>query len=197
MRFAVVFLSSIALALGQTLTVNTPINPIGCVNQQVTFTGGTPPYILQVNAYPPSNGQQPLNTYSGITGSPFTWLVEQSPNTSVFIRLRDSSGLTAETGQINIVSGGPATCSPASSSSGASTPGSSAGGSTPPASTPGGSSTPAPAPGSSTPPASSGAASSTTPRASSTSTPNGAVSVKVAGASVVGFAGLVAAAVLA
>jgi hypothetical protein len=194
MRFAVVFLSSVALAFGQSLTVNTPINPIGCVNQQVTFTGGTAPYILQVNAYPPSNGQQPLNTYSNINGSPFTWLVEQAPNTQVFIRLRDSTGLTAETGQINIVAGGPATCAPGSSSTGATTPGSSA----PPAS----SSTPA-APSSSapgtTPAPSSSAPGSTTTRAtgSSTSTPNGAASVKVAGASVLGFAGLVAAAVLA
>ncbi|KAG8768503.1 hypothetical protein FRB91_000007 [Serendipita sp. 411] len=190
-----VFLSAVALAVAQgTVTINTPIGPISCLNQAVTFAGGTAPYTMQVQLF--GQGSAPaLNTYTGISGSPFTWLVEQGPGTSVFLRLRDAGGNVGETGRIDVQPGGPYPCSAATVTGGstASTPADT--GSTP---APGTTQSVPTSPSSSSSPAgngSSGSGSTTrSTSASASSTPNSAVSLNAAGGAVLGFAGLVAAA---
>ncbi|KAG8812178.1 hypothetical protein FRC17_002152, partial [Serendipita sp. 399] len=135
-----------------------------------------------------------LNTFTGISGSPYTWLVTQGPGESVYLRLRDAGGASNESGRIDIAAGGPYPCAsgtaPGGSSSTPVTPPPASSGPAQSSAPPTGSTPTTPAPG-----GSSGAAttSRTVGGASTSATPNGAVSFKAAGGAVVGFAGLVAA----
>ncbi|KAI9455988.1 hypothetical protein F5148DRAFT_1225040 [Russula earlei] len=112
------------------LTVNTPTNVISCTTTQITFTGGTAPYILSVHAGSDPNGA-PLQTYSGITGSPFVWTADNvtfATGTSLDITLRDSSGLISQTAPFTIQAGGSTSCLTGSTPASASSPASSSAG---------------------------------------------------------------------
>jgi len=114
MRFFVI-LASIAAAVAQ-LTINTPEGVLACTNQQVTWSGGTGPYILQVQPGGDTSAAA-LQTFTGIAASPYTWAVTQAANTQVFLRLHDNTGLIAETATFTIQSAGSTTCAPGVTSS--------------------------------------------------------------------------------
>jgi len=162
MRFAVVLLSIVTAVMAQ-LTVNTPTGAITCLNQQVTWTGGVSPYVIQIQpGGDPS--QAAIQTFTGLTGTSYTWFVTEAANTQVFIRLRDSTGTTAESGTFTIMAGG--TCSSSGSASA-----STSGGTTPVATTTAAVTTPVvttpvvttPAGTTTTTPAAGGAGTTTTP----------------------------------
>lgn len=191
MRSAFVLLSVVAAALGQALTVNTPTGAINCLNQAISWVGGTGPYTIQIQPGGDPT-QAALETFTGLAASPYSWFVTEAANTQVFIRLRDNAGTTVESGTFTIRAGG--TC-PSGSASVSSPPVDSTSAAAPPA---GSSSTPAaggsastPAPGGSSS-GGSGSSSAATTRAT-TSTPNAAgLSAKVAGGVVAVVGGVAA-----
>jgi len=189
MRTAFVLLSVVASALAQALTVNTPTGAINCLNQAISWVGGTGPYTIQIQPGGDPT-QAALETFTGLAASPYSWFVIEPANTQVFIRLRDNAGTTVESGTFTVRAGGTCTSSTsaAGSSSGSVAPPADTSSAAPPAassSTPAGT-TPAPSSGGS------GSSSATTTRAT-TSTPNGAgASAKVAGGLVAVVGGVVA-----
>jgi hypothetical protein len=193
MKLILVLLAAASYVAAQAqLTLNTPSGVITCVPNQLTFTGGTAPYILQV--VPGSNtSAEPLNTYTGITSSPIQWFVEQAAGTSVFLRLRDSQGASSETAPFTIQAGGPSPCpGPGSTSTGATT-----GATTPATSAPGATTPTTPAPGTTTNAPTSGgsgsSSSSSRPPSSSSSSTGGALGAAHVAGGVVGLVGVVAA----
>ncbi|KAL4247979.1 hypothetical protein ABKN59_002414 [Abortiporus biennis] len=131
----------VASALGQQLTINTPASVVVCQPILLTFSGGTPPYIIVRNwlfcVFPPAysdaiscilpgatpNGT-PLEQFTGITGTSFTWTVNQPGGTSVSLTLRDSTGAAAQSAPFDVGTAADSSCLTSSASTGASTTGS-------------------------------------------------------------------------
>lgn len=189
MRFLVV-LSAVAAAFAQ-VTINTPLGVLACTNTQVTWSGGTPPYILQIQPGGDVSAAA-LETFTGLTGTSYEWHVIEPANTQVFLRLRDSTGVPAETATFTIQSAGAGVTCSSSSVSGSTdtTVNTSTGAAAPP---PASSSTPAAVGGTTTTPAPSGSSSgsSSSHSSSSTTKTGGASAAHVAGG-LVGLVGAVA-----
>jgi len=199
MRFFVI-LASVAAAVAQ-LTINTPQGVLACTNQQVTWSGGTGPYILQVQPGGDTSAAA-LETFTGIAASPYTWAVTQAANTEVFLRLHDNSGLIAETATFTIQSAGSTTCAPGVTSSVAVTTGAAttSGAATTPATTTAaaatttaaaGTTTPAAGAGTTTPAPGTTTGASHTTSSTTTSHTGGAAPLQIAGG-LVGLVGAVA-----
>ncbi|KAK7690852.1 hypothetical protein QCA50_005954 [Cerrena zonata] len=157
MKSASALLFSVALAtaaLAQDLRIETPIGPVVCQPILLTWSGGTPPYFL------PS--AQPLEQFTNLQGTTFSWTVNQPAGTSLGLTLRDSTGATGQSAPFTINSGPDTSCLNATSSAGASS--TSAGSSSAPLSS---ASSTAPGSSASTPASS---APATTPSATSTGT---------------------------
>jgi len=92
------------------LTVNTPTNVISCTALQITFSGGTPPYIISVHPGATPNADA-LVTFPNVTGSPFTWTaVNYASGTSLDLTIRDSTGASAQSAPFSVQSGGSTSC---------------------------------------------------------------------------------------
>ncbi|KIM24439.1 hypothetical protein M408DRAFT_27097, partial [Serendipita vermifera MAFF 305830] len=77
MRSAFVLLSVVAAALGQALTVNTPTGAINCLNQAISWVGGTGPYTIQIQPGGDPT-QAALETFTGLAASPYSWFVTEA-----------------------------------------------------------------------------------------------------------------------
>ncbi|KAH8099938.1 hypothetical protein BXZ70DRAFT_939653 [Cristinia sonorae] len=193
-----------ALAQGP-ITINTPENVVVCQPTLLTFSGGVPPYILSVL---PGNqpSAQPLEQYTNLTGTSYTWNANIAAGTQVGLTLRDSTGAAGQTAPFPINAGvGDTSCLSQPSGGNASGGGTAAPpntGSNPPATTAATtSSTGTTAPPTTTPPATTGSTtrsttgsttgSTTAPPAPTTTSGAGALSASL------GFAGVVGAAVAA
>jgi hypothetical protein len=108
--FAIISAALFVAGVSAQLTVNTPVNVVSCTALQITFSGGTPPYILSV--HPGATPNDPaLATFSNVTGSPFSWTaVNFASGTSLDLTIRDSTGATAQSAPFTVQSGGSTTC---------------------------------------------------------------------------------------
>jgi len=132
--FSVISAALFVAGVSAQLTINTPTNVISCTPLQISFSGGTPPYIISVHPGATPN-DSPLATFSNITASPFTWTaVNYASGTSLDLTLRDNTGASAQTAAFSVQSGGSTSClnstatgsSPPAASTGASSPSSGA-----------------------------------------------------------------------
>jgi len=193
MKFSTTSLISAALfvaGVSAQLTVNTPTNVVQCAPLTITWTGGTPPYLLSVHSGNDVNGS-PLISFPAATTTSVTWsAVNFSAGTQLDLSLRDSSGLNSQSAIFTIQSGGDSSCLNGATN----------------VTTPTGSAASAASPASATTPASSGASAATKPtsaasvssasaasKSSSTGTSNAAMPTGVQ----YGVAGLLGAAVAA
>ncbi|KIM84845.1 hypothetical protein PILCRDRAFT_87227 [Piloderma croceum F 1598] len=190
-----------AVAFGQSLTINTPSNPVECQPTQLTWTGGSPPYFLSI--FP---GGEPTGTALEDLGqqnaTQFTWIADLAAGTSCGFSLKDSTGLLAQSGTVTIQAGTSTSClksgggstSGGSSSSSASSPAGTTPATTPatsPAATTKAATTTATTPASSHAGSSSGGS---TPTGASGSSSTGAASANMAN---MGAAGVFGAAIMA
>ncbi|KAI0719270.1 hypothetical protein C8T65DRAFT_693277 [Cerioporus squamosus] len=215
-------------AAAQTFQINTPNPPTQCVPTQFTWSGGTPqmceadvqfpssaPYFLALTPSSSINpggqtGAAALQQYSGLTGTSFTWSSNISAGTSIGLSLTDSTGATALSAPVTILSGPDSSCLNGGASTGAGSTGAStsAAGTTAAGTSAAGTTSAAGSSGTATTPTGSGttskasgtnSGSGTSSTASATggsSGSNGAMS-NAASAGVVGIIGAVAAALLA
>ncbi|KAI0091290.1 hypothetical protein BDY19DRAFT_904736 [Irpex rosettiformis] len=106
---AFVALAAAGSALAQQFTINTPSGVLQCVPAQLTFSGGTGPFFLAINT-PDANGAA-LQTYDGITASPFQWSANISANTQLGLSLTDrSNGNKALSGVFTVGASGDNSC---------------------------------------------------------------------------------------
>ncbi|KAI0300931.1 hypothetical protein BC826DRAFT_991438 [Russula brevipes] len=152
-------------------TINTPVSVLSCSPLQITFSGGT----RSVHDGATPSGP-PLQTFSNITSSPFTWAkVTYAPNRSLGLNLIDSTGAIGQSAPFTVAGtdvsclNGTATtaATPAATTPAATTPaGTTTGGTTSSSTTSSRAATP-------------NAANGTSTRPSSTTTPNGAMPISV------------------
>lgn len=100
-----VFTAIASVAAQGALTVDTPAGVLFCLPFQITFHGGTPPYILnlQRGGDPSAPAVEVLS--SSIAASPLTWFVTQPVGSAFFVRIQDSTGARAESGTFTIQQG--------------------------------------------------------------------------------------------
>jgi len=182
--FAAAFISS---AYAQAM-VNTPANLIECEPASITWSGGTPPYLLTV--FPAGNSATILQNLGNTNSTSFTWQVNVASGQSVGFAVLDNTGKTGQSAPVPIQAGSSTSCIGQSVSGSAGTTGSSAptsgsSGST----TTGGSSGSTPTTGSST-----GSSAASSGSATSSTTPSNAASSHSAQ---FGAAGLIGAALVA
>ncbi|KAN0120674.1 hypothetical protein V8E52_003943, partial [Russula decolorans] len=108
--FTIISAALFVAGVSAQLTINTPTNVISCAPLQITFTGGTPPYIISIHPGATPN-DSPLATFSNVTASPFTWTaVNYASGTSLDITLRDNTGASAQSAPFSVQSGGSTSC---------------------------------------------------------------------------------------
>jgi len=113
-RFASLALVALAAnsAVAQLMTINTPLNAVVCRPLQITWAGGEGPWWL--SAHPEGQAAAVATVdYNGgepIEASPFTWTVNQPVGTGLFLRLRDSTGINAESGAFTVLNGSDTSC---------------------------------------------------------------------------------------
>lgn len=193
MKFSTTSLISAALfvaGVSAQLTVNTPTNVVQCAPLQITWTGGTPPYLLSLHSGTDVNGT-PLISFPSVTTTSLTWsAVNVSAGTQLDLSLRDSSGLNSQSAVFTVQPGTDSSCLTGATN----------------VTTPTGSAAPAASAATGTTPASSGASAATKPtsaasgssastaKSSSTSTSNAAMATGIQ-YGVAGFLGAAVAAV--
>ncbi|KAJ6615587.1 hypothetical protein B0H10DRAFT_2220236 [Mycena sp. CBHHK59/15] len=129
--------SFLGVAVGQ-LTINTPNQPIVCEPALLTWSGGTPPYIvvrilscLDCSMHDPTNlilqsidngddHTQQFNSFPGLTNTSLTWIVNQPVGQNLILFIRDNTGLQQNSAAFPVLAGGPTSCLTSSSSSGSS-----------------------------------------------------------------------------
>ncbi|KAE9400236.1 hypothetical protein BT96DRAFT_993242 [Gymnopus androsaceus JB14] len=189
--FAAAFISG---AYAQAM-VNTPANLIECEPASITWSGGTPPYLLTYVVcyycvFPAGNSATILQNLGNTNSTSFTWQVNVASGQSVGFAVLDNTGKTGQSAPVPIQAGSSTSCIGQSVSGSAGTTGSSAptsgsSGST----TTGGSSGSTPTTGSST-----GSSAASSGSATSSTTPSNAASSHSAQ---FGAAGLIGAALVA
>jgi hypothetical protein len=97
---------------GQDLVVNTPLNAVVCRPLQITFSGGQSPWWLSAHpeGQPAAAAVVDFNGGNPIDSPPVIWTPNLAVGTGLFLRLRDSSGLNAESGAFTILNGSDTTC---------------------------------------------------------------------------------------
>jgi hypothetical protein len=174
-----------AIALGvsaQDLTINTPTQgtvtgAAECQPLLISWSGGTPPYIVSVDTSPA--GAAHVADFGTQTGTSLTWTVNATVGTQLILNIKDNTGLGKTSAAFPVLTGSGDSCIGAGGATGGSAPSGSTtapGGSTP--SSGGGASTP----GASTPGASTPAASGGSSKASSSASGSGAKSSTTPGA---------------
>ncbi|KAG8878827.1 hypothetical protein FRB97_002195 [Tulasnella sp. 331] len=121
MRFtsvAVVFAAAASVAAQTALTIQTPVNVAQCQPVLLNFSGGSPPYIIEVVP----QGQEaatPLVTFPTTSANSLTWNVALAANTLISLTIRDATGAIQASGPITVSAGtGDASCLTGSASQG-------------------------------------------------------------------------------
>jgi len=108
--FTIISTALFVAGVSAQLTINTPTNVISCTPLQITFSGGSPPYIISVHPGATPNADA-LVTFPNVTGSPFTWTaVNYASGTSLDLTLRDNTGASAQSAPFSVQSGGSTSC---------------------------------------------------------------------------------------
>jgi len=108
--FSIISTALLVVGVSAQLTVNTPVNVISCAPLQISFTGGTPPYIISILPGATPDGTA-LATFTNVTGSPFTWTaVNYAAQPSLGITLRDGTGASAQSAAFTVQTGGSTSC---------------------------------------------------------------------------------------
>ncbi|KAL0569444.1 hypothetical protein V5O48_012522 [Marasmius crinis-equi] len=109
MRFTIALAVLSAFGALAQVTMNTPTNLVACQLAQLVWSGGTPPYFINVQ-----DGNNPSGTalerFDGQQGTSLTWLVNLQGGTSIGFLLRDSKGATSQTAAITVQDGSSTDC---------------------------------------------------------------------------------------
>jgi len=95
-------------ALAQTLIINTPNSPVECEPLLLTWSGGSPPYLVTINA--PTDTTLLLPAFNATTATSVTWEVEAGVGTQLQFSVRDSTGNTDISGLVTVVAGPSSSC---------------------------------------------------------------------------------------
>ncbi|KAH8823010.1 hypothetical protein DL96DRAFT_1620138 [Flagelloscypha sp. PMI_526] len=89
-------------------TINTPTSPVVCQPLLISWSGGTPPYILSIvdGNNPTGPSIMDLGSQNGQT---FTWKVNIAPS-KIGLKLIDATGLTANSSPFDILTGSDTSC---------------------------------------------------------------------------------------
>ncbi|KAI0078794.1 hypothetical protein K474DRAFT_1659972 [Panus rudis PR-1116 ss-1] len=93
-----------ASAAAQGPMINTPEGVIVCQPLLLTWSGGTPPYFLSILP----GGQPsaaPLEQFTDLQTTSFTWKVDQPAGTSLGLTIRDSTGASGQSAPFDVHSG--------------------------------------------------------------------------------------------
>ncbi|KAG2756915.1 hypothetical protein P692DRAFT_20790785 [Suillus brevipes Sb2] len=110
MKFSTVFValvSAVPAVFG--LTINTPANVVECQPILFSWTGGQAPYYLTLVPGGQSMAS-PIKSFPTQTGTSYTWNVDLQANTIFNIALKDSTGSTAYSDIVTIMSGSDTSC---------------------------------------------------------------------------------------
>ncbi|KAG1870601.1 hypothetical protein DFJ58DRAFT_763737 [Suillus subalutaceus] len=110
MKFTTVFValvSAVPAVFG--LTVNTPADVVECQPVLFSWSGGVPPYYLTLVPGGQSMAS-PIKSFPTQTGTSYTWNVDLQANTIFNIALKDSTGTTAYSDIVTIMSGSDTSC---------------------------------------------------------------------------------------
>ncbi|KAK8861689.1 hypothetical protein IAR55_002512 [Kwoniella newhampshirensis] len=179
-------LLAVAVLAGSALAqqINTPASLVECQPASLTFSGGTPPYIIA--ALPGGQVSAPaIETLSdSLSSSPYTWNVNLPAGTNITLRITDSTGAIGYSSPLAVQAGSSQACLNQTAATSGLTPGAvtttrvSASASA----TSGGASSAASSAAASSAPASSAAASSAASSAAATSRASSAASSAAGGA---------------
>ncbi|KAJ6513248.1 hypothetical protein C8R45DRAFT_962978 [Mycena sanguinolenta] len=168
MMSSFLLLATLAAGAAAQLTINTPTEggttagAAECQPLLLTFSGGTPPYIITIDTSP--QGASHIAEFDNVSGTQLSWpAVNASLGTQLLLSIKDSTGAPATSGVFPVTTGSDS-CLTGGGSTGSTTGGStgSSTGATTGASTTGGSSNTGSANPSSTKPASSSGSGSST-----------------------------------
>ncbi|KAG2367047.1 hypothetical protein BDR07DRAFT_1394689 [Suillus spraguei] len=110
MKFATIFValvSAVPAVFG--LTINTPADVVECQPILLTWSGGASPYYLTLVPGGQSMAS-PIKSFPTQTGTSYTWNVDLQANTIFNIALKDSTGSTAYSDIVTIMSGSDTSC---------------------------------------------------------------------------------------
>ncbi|KAF9048606.1 hypothetical protein BJ165DRAFT_1460991 [Panaeolus papilionaceus] len=106
---AAALLATETLAQNNGFTINSLMNVVVCQPSRISWVGGTPPYFLSIL---PANqpAAQPIEDLGTQNGNSITWIADLGVGTSAFLNLKDSTGLTAQSGTFTILTGTDTSC---------------------------------------------------------------------------------------
>ncbi|KAF8348813.1 hypothetical protein F5887DRAFT_536392 [Amanita rubescens] len=86
------------------LTINTPAGVVQCQPTLLTWSGGTPPYYLTLLPGGQVAGE-PIQSFDATDDTSKTWLANVNPGQQITFALKDSTGETAFTDQVQVRQG--------------------------------------------------------------------------------------------
>ncbi|RSH94818.1 hypothetical protein EHS25_004624 [Saitozyma podzolica] len=105
-----------ASALAQTFSINTPPSLVQCQPGQISWVGGTSPFILAAIPAGQTSAAAIETISSSLTASPYTWTVNLASGTNITLKLTDADGNLAYSSPIVIQAGTSTSCLNASAS---------------------------------------------------------------------------------
>ncbi|GAA5861546.1 hypothetical protein JCM8547_008068 [Rhodosporidiobolus lusitaniae] len=90
-------------------TINSPASVTECLPQQLTVSGGTPPYTIDVLPGGATGGQ-PLETIQVASAGSVRWLVDLPAGQNITFAVRDDSGSVNYSAQVPILAGTSTDC---------------------------------------------------------------------------------------
>ncbi|KAI0672065.1 hypothetical protein C8Q78DRAFT_1024849 [Trametes maxima] len=107
--FTILAISLVPSLATKILLINTPASAVQCVPTTITFSGGQEPFTLRITDSA-TNNQPITETFTGLTGTSFTWSTNVLAGTVAALKLTDSDGLTAFSAPFVVQNSGDTSC---------------------------------------------------------------------------------------
>ncbi|KAJ7369007.1 hypothetical protein DFH08DRAFT_832948 [Mycena albidolilacea] len=114
MKSTLVVLASIVGFAASQLTIITPPPPVQCQPSLLSWSGGSPPYIVSV--VDTANPDPPVIQWTDLTNSSITWVATTPPGTSLLFTIKDVTGTSQNSAVVIEAQGGSTSCLSTSSS---------------------------------------------------------------------------------
>jgi hypothetical protein len=108
MKSTLVVLASIVGLAAAQLTIVTPPPPVQCQPSLLSWSGGSPPYIVGV--VDTTNPDTPVIQWTDLTNTSITWVATTPPGTSLLFTIKDSTGSPQNSAPVIEAQGGSTSC---------------------------------------------------------------------------------------